>query len=79
MQFEEKVSELQDVHLIFLKPYLMQCVAFQFLNKHVGRCTHVHIPGWQYQDSLDPNCKIVLQWAREIILIYKLPTTEAWA
>ncbi len=47
-------------HVVYFPSW---CAAFHFLNNHVGKCTHVHIPGWQYQVSLDPNCGIVVQCA----------------
>lgn len=45
--------------------------SFHFLNNHFGRCAHVHIQRWQWQDSLGSNCEQVIQRAWEIIFTYE--------
>lgn len=54
----------------------MQFVAFPFLYNYVGRRTHVHIPGWQWQESLGSNFEKVIQGAGEIIFTHDLVTNR---
>lgn len=40
---------------------------------------HAHIPQWQCQDLLDPNCEIMVEGPWGIIFMHELATTESWA